>query len=331
MKAKIKLGLMIVLCLISNGILKAENITIGDVVSIQNASNENIQTMSAEVENEVEYGGNKQTLVYDYVLQNNPDGSRKMMVSTKGAFKMQFLVDTKEGSVTYLMADGSTKKFTLTQEEMEKINSQFSFNKLQLTTDNLQFAALKNSMKDGTYGNSLDVDTVETAESIIKVDRKRSSKEHAYIEFHNKKTKDISRQIDEKIAEAEKAPATKKEAKKMKGKFIAQMKKNKDKIIKTTIAKRIEKVNMKTGQVEETEFYNNNNERIGWMKVKQMANAECRMPDGKTKKTIQVATETEAEMDSPSGKSKVKTKIKNIRINEQVEFKWMKEKNIQGR
>lgn len=326
MKAK-TIWSIIALFLIINAILKAEDITIGDVVKVQEANNENIETMAAEVENEVESGGDKKTITYDYILLNNPDGNRKMMVTTKGAFTMQFLVDTKEGSVTYLMSDGSMKKFTLTPEELEKINAQFSLNNLQITRNNLQFAALKNSMKDGTYTPSLETDMIETTDDIIKVDRKRSSKEYVYMEFHDKKAKDIGRQIDEKIAEVEKAPATKKEAKKIKEKFITQMKKKKDKIIRTIIAKRVEKINMKTGQVEETEFFNNNNERIGWTKIKQAQDREYQVRNGKTKKTIQIATETETEMETVDGKSKIRTKINKVKINEPVEFKWMKGDN----
>lgn len=82
-----------------------ENYTLSEIVAVQEANASEIQTMSAEVENEIEFNGKKQEIIYDYVLQNNADGSKKMMVTTKGVFTMQFLVDTKEGSVTYLMAE----------------------------------------------------------------------------------------------------------------------------------------------------------------------------------------------------------------------------------
>lgn len=124
---------------------------------------------------------------------------------------------------------------------------------------------------DGTYKASVDTDTLETKDIIIKVDKKRSNKEYAYVEWSNKRAKDIEKQIEEKIRQAEEAPATKDGAIKMKKAFIEQMKKNKEKIIKTTIARRIEKINTRTGQVEETEFYNNRNEKIGWTKVKKFS------------------------------------------------------------
>lgn len=305
-------------------ILKSEDITLGDVVAAQEENASEIQTMAAEVENEVEYGGNKQTLAYDYILQNNADGSKKMMVTTKGVFTIQFLVDTKEGSVTYLMANGTTKKFTLTPEEMEKINAQFSINSLQPRPIYAMGKGKGGSAIDGTYKTSLDTDTIETEDNIIKVERKKSSKDYAYVEYHNKKVRDIGGQIDEKIAKAEIAPATKEGAKRMKVKYIEQMKKNKGKIIKTTIAKRVEKINLKTGQVEESEFYNNNNERIGFTKIKQMRNVECRMPDKKTKKIIQIPTEVETEMEGINGKSKIKTRMKNVKVNEDVKFEWIK-------
>jgi hypothetical protein len=249
---------------------------------------------------------------------------------------MQFLVDTKEGSVTYLMADGSKKKFTLTEEEKAKLfaNYQINFN------SGLQnvYASAKGKKylsgigkTDGTYGTSLDTDTLETEDSIIKIDKKRSGRDYVYLEWHNKKVKEIGSEIEEKIAEAEKAPATKKEAKKLKAKFIEQMKRNKEKIKKTTIAKRVEKINRKNGIVEEQEFFNEANEKIGFMRIKNKIKVspakhvkEITLSRATGLSEIEVAAETEGEMESIEGKSKFKTKIKDIKINEGVSFKWMK-------
>ncbi len=335
MKIKTEKAIILLVLLFFSNQTKSEEITIADVVAAQEENAGNIQTMAAEVENEVDYGGNKQTLTYEYMLQNNPDGSKKMMVVSKGIFTMQFLVDTKEGSVTYLMADGSTKKFTLTREELEKINAQFSFNNLQPTMNNIQYAALNNSAKDGKYITSLNTDIVDTGDGIIKVDRKRSSKEHVYVEFYDKKAKEVKKQIEEKIAEMERMPATKKEGKKMKEKIIAQMKKNKDKVIKTTIARRVEKINRKNGIVEETEFYNNDNEKIGFVRMKKSSKFKVQGSKNKEKmlkeqnnetgektKDIEMPTEVETEMETISGKSKIKTRMRNIKVNEPVEFRW---------
>ncbi len=332
----------IIFIFLFSSFLKSEDLTLADVAAVQKANSENIETMAAEVENEVEYGGNKQILVYDYILQNNPDGSNKMMVSTKGVFTMQFLVDTKEGSVTYLMADGSVKKWTLSQEEKENLFANYQLSVFDSPLQNIYAKAIKNPLlvdegkiaTDGTYSTMLDKDTLETDEYIIKVKGQknigRKYEGYAYVEFHNKKTKDIGKQIDEKIAEVEKVPATKNEAKNTKAKFIAQMKKNKDKVIKTTIAKRVEKVNMKTGQVEETEFFNGNGEKIGFIRVKNSSKFKVQSSKVNTQsnntKEISIPIETEGEMESIDGKSKFKTKMKDIKINEEVEFKWQKPK-----
>jgi hypothetical protein len=44
------------------------------------------------------------------------------------------------------------------------------------------------------------------------------------------------------------------------------------------------------------------------------------------KDELEFAQETEGEMDGPDGKTKVRSKMKNMRINEDVEFEWIKPK-----
>ncbi len=121
----------------------------------------------------------------------------------------------------------------------------------------------------------------------------------------------------------------------MKEKIIAQMKKNKDKVIKTTIARRVEKINRKNGIVEETEFYNNDNEKIGFVRMKKSSKFKVQGSKNKEKmlkeqnnetgektKDIEMPTEVETEMETISGKSKIKTRMRNIKVNEPVEFRW---------
>ena len=99
----------------------------------------------------------------------------------------------------------------------------------------------------------------------------------------------------------------------------------------------MEKINRKDGIVEEQEFYNGDNERIGWSKVKQFSIKNFQLSINNEKQTIdkekqeggnttqiRIPVEIEGEMESIEGKSKFKTKIKDVKINEGVSFKWMK-------
>lgn len=133
-KASLKIFLSIILFIIPSIISGEENYTLTDIAGVEEENTSGIETMAATVENTTEYNGRAQNLIYDYQMQNNPDGSKKMMVTARGLFPMQFLVDTKEGAVTYLMADGTTKKFTLTPEEKEKL-----FANYQLSIFNSQY------------------------------------------------------------------------------------------------------------------------------------------------------------------------------------------------
>ena len=313
-----------------NSFIYCEDYTLSQIAEEQEASASGIETMAGTVETTNEFNGNSQAISYDYVLQNNADGSKKMMITTHGIFTMQFLVDTKEGSVTYLMGNGSKKKFTLTEEEKAKLfaNYQINFNSgLQNVYASAKGKYLSGIGKtDGTYKTSLDTDTLETEDSVVKIDKKRSGRDYVYLEWHNKKAKEMGSAIDEKIAEAERAPATKKEAKELKRRFIEQMKKNKEKIRKTTIARRVEKINRKDGIVEEQEFYNGDNERIGWSKVKQFSikNYQLSNKAGGNTKQIRIPVEIDGEMESIEGKSKFKTKVKDVKINEGASFRWIK-------
>ena len=97
--------------IIFNSFIYCEDYTLSQIAEEQEASASGIETMAGTVETTNEFNGNSQAISYDYVLQNNADGSKKMMITTHGIFTMQFLVDTKEGSVTYLMAEA--RKFSI--------------------------------------------------------------------------------------------------------------------------------------------------------------------------------------------------------------------------
>jgi hypothetical protein len=88
----------------------------------------------------------------------------------------------------------------------------------------------------------------------------------------------------------------------------------------------VEKINRKDGIVEEQEFYNEANENIGKVRVKQFSikNYQLSNKAGGNTKQIRIPVEIDGEMESIEGKSKFKTKIKDVKINEGASFKWMK-------
>lgn len=95
--------------------------TVSDVVNAQAQTVGDIQTLSATVNSVTKYNGASQPLSYDYALQTDENGNNKVMVTTKGVFTMQFLVDTSDMSITYLMADGSQRKVTVSAEDSVQI------------------------------------------------------------------------------------------------------------------------------------------------------------------------------------------------------------------
>ena len=80
------------------------------MAAAQQGYQDSVQTFAASVSSETEFDGMKKTLSYDYVMQTDENGDSKVMITGTGALQMQFLVDTAAGSVTYLMANGTTKK-----------------------------------------------------------------------------------------------------------------------------------------------------------------------------------------------------------------------------
>ena len=130
----------------------------------------------------------------------------------------------------------------------------------------------------------------------------------------------------EKFAEAQAKIASarpKNEAgEELKEKAIKLFAEKKELAMKTTIGKRIEHINMRTGMVEGQEMYSVNGEKIGDIKVK----AKTDVLDTAKGNKYEMATDTETDMDAGQGKSKNETKINNIRLNEPVEFEWVKVK-----
>lgn len=322
-----------------------DSYTLSDVASVQDSNQSGISTMAGSVDSTVDFNGNTQGTSYDYSMQRDQYGNNKVMVTTKGAATMQFLVDTSDMSVTYLMGDGSLKKITLTAEDQAQIQQVAGLNSLPGAGSNLYANLSGNpvfgkkgglSIKtDASYRQKLDTDAYETDDNLIKINHSAGNKDLAVIEYHNKKVKDTKLDIENKISEAEMSTATKDGAKKLKKLFIDSLKRNKDQILKHLIAKRVDRVNMKTGMVEEQEYFNEEGDRIGHMKVNSKKKFRVKLKAGQNvsaasngnDKEIELADEIETDMESAEGKSKIKTKMRNMKINEDVKFEWMKIKN----
>jgi len=298
----------------------AEDLTIADVAAAQEDYQKNIHTFAASVTATTEYNGEKKDLSYDYVMQTDGAGNSKMMITGTGALKIQMLVDTKEGSVTYLMADGSTKKFTLPAEERDAIMQQYagigSFGGENL---NSMFADANGGIKDMKTARNLRVKEAETADYKVKVGREFFGG-RAIVEYKNKKMTMMADEFDRNIKIAEDTPAKNDKDKRIKKKYLNKLKSDRDNIKRHMIAKRVEKINMKTGITEEQEFYNDENEKLGYMRVKRKR--EIRNPQSAIR-NLEVPVESEVEMESAQGKAKTDIKMDNVRINVDVKFEWL--------
>ena len=76
---------------------------------------------------------------------------------------------------------------------------------------------------------------------------------------------------------------------------------------------------MERGVVEGIEMYNERGNKIGWIKNRY---EEKEIKDRGKKEEIAVIKEAEGEMESIGGRSRFKTRVKRIRINENVNGKF---------
>ena len=330
------LYLIICLCILSFNFLLpdvyASDYTISGVISVQEQASGAYETMSGEFESHTEYGGNTMAAGYVYSMKNLNDGSRQVMVKTTGIFTMQFLVDTADMSVTYLMADGSLKKVTITPDTKEEIMNMAGLGGIGGggSVYAAVFGQAKRDRTDGVYDKALNTPDFENDRVRVKVRKKTRlfGAEAAEVEFYDKKAAGMRLALDERISKAEAGKAEKEGARKMKKRFIDGMKREKEKIIKTTVVKRKELINMKSGITEASEFYNLNDERIGHMKVRKMGKIKHRKNRVTTAENSPAETElpqeVEVEMEGPQGKSKSIMKYKNLKINEETDFEWIK-------
>jgi hypothetical protein len=331
--------------------------TVSDVVNAQAQTVGDIQTLSATVNSVTEYNGATQPLSYDYALQTDENGNNKVMVTTKGVFTMQFLVDTADMSITYLMADGSQRKVTVSAEDSVQIRQMAGIgNMTAFGKQGSMYAALglkKSELSDGTYKNMLNTDKFETDNVAVQVRGKKGSgkgllglgngDDIAEVEYQDKKVKENAFKIQEAADKIRLAKPNNKAAEDYKAKTLAWFDKNKDKAFKTMIARRVEHVNMKTGIVEEQEMYNPNGEVVGHMKVKskRKIRAGKRIKDNNgvmrtstdpaSMKDFELPQESEMETDTGNGKSKMSIKLENMAVNQDTKFEWMKVKNSGGK
>ena len=313
--------------------LYAEDLTIADVAAAQQGYQDSVQTFAASVSSETEFGGIKKTLDYDYVMQTNENGDSKVMITGTGALQMQFLVDTAAGSVTYLMANGTTKTFTLTPEEKDAIMSQYaglgSFGGSSLNT---MFADKDgNKSSDAKHPRDLRVKEAETADYKVRV-KKEFFGNKAVVEYENKKMALMKEGFDRNIMIAEETPAKNGKDKKIKKKYLQKLRDEKENVKRHMIAKRVEKINLDSGITEEQEFYNEAGEKLGFVTVKRRHKIKV-MPRYKAagaaavkEREIEMPAESEVEMSSPQGKAKTNIVMNNIKVNEDVKFEWVKTK-----
>jgi len=327
--------LLIPFCIVifmSSIIFADDSYTIADVAAAEDSSASAVQTMAASVSSTTECNGLKQSLAYDYSMTTDSSGNNKIMVTSKGTFSMQFLVDTSDMSVTYLMADGSQKKVTASAAVQEQIKQMAGISGLKgMGAGGSMYAALgikRGSISDAAYANKFNTNRFETDDMSISVKgRKRSGfiglipgSDTAEVEYANKNTDSSMEKWDKSIQLLQKTqPATAQKGK-IKEKALEWMQTNRIKARKSMIARRVEHINMKTGILEEHEIFNADNERTGYMKVTE----KKEIKEGKEGKTIELPVEMETQMKSPQGDSTTKTKMEAVTVNEPVSFEWMK-------
>jgi hypothetical protein len=308
--------------------------TVADVASSEAGLANGITSMAASVSTTTQYNGISQTIQYDYAMSVDASGNEKVMVTTGGLNTMQFLVDTSDMSVTYLMADGSLKKVTVSAEAQEEIKGLTGVMGISgMTGSGGLYASLgmdRKTMSDASNRRNLNTNRIETDDAVISVKGKKgngrgllgmgSGDDTADVEYDAKDNGTMVEKFAEAQAKIASARPKNEAGEELKEKAIKLFAEKKELAMKTTIGKRIEHINMRTGMVEGQEMYSVNGEKIGDIKVK----AKTDVLDTAKGNKYEMATDTETDMDAGQGKSKNETKINNIRLNEPVEFEWIK-------
>ena len=302
---------------------KASEITLADVAEAQERASAEVETMSASIVTETEFGGETKALAMDYALESYGDGTNKVMVKSKGPFEIQYIADTAEGSVTFLMADGTPKKFTLESGEFEKIMSEYSsIGGFMGSPPGTMFASAGGIRDAAGRGKNLRVRELENAKQRVSV-RREFLRNRAIVEYENKNMELMKEELDRNIRIAEEVPAKNEKDRRIKKRYLEKIKADRENIKRNMTAGRVEKINLGTGVVEETEFFNSMGERIGRIRAKKTAEFDTRK-GGEKRKRISLPVETEGEMMSVQGRSRFRTKLENVKINEPVSFEFVK-------
>ena len=272
---------IILLLQFSGVILADDSYTVADVLSSQTQNASAISSMSSSVDGTTEYNGMTQNLSYDYQLSTDANGNNKIMISTKGIFTMQFLVDTTDMSVTFLMADGSQQKVTVTAETQTQIQQMAGISGSMMGTSGTLYASLggkKGIVSDAAFASQLNKTSIETDDMIINVRGKRGSGKKMFglinnddisdVEYVNKKTHSARMKLDEALDKIKLSHPKTAAAERYKQNAIKWFAENGNKAMKTMISRRVEHINMRTGLVEEKEMYNADDEKVGHFKVK---------------------------------------------------------------
>jgi hypothetical protein len=310
--------------------------TLSDVAAAQDNSSSDISSIAASVSSTTQFNGMTQSLAYDYQMATDTQGNQKIMVTTQGVFAMQFLVDTSDMSVTFLMADGSQQKVTASADVKAQVEQLAGLGGLNgLPGRSNLYAALgmkKDVLSDATYKTELDTDRLETNDTVISVKGKKGNgrgmfgigkgDDMADVEYDSKKTQDAREKFEQARAKIEATTPKNQGAAEYKKRALKWFQDNEDKALKSMMGKRVEHINMRTGMVEEQEMYNPGGDKTGHIRVTNKMNVK----DRKSGKTYEMASEMETEMTGMQGDSKTTTRINNTSINEPVSFTWMKTK-----
>jgi len=334
-----KLAILTGVILLFSYSIFAEDYNLSDVINAQQSNMDQIETKSETVEIENISPAGSSVFKYDYTVQVDPATSKKKtLFSADGKFPMQFMFDESDMSVTYLMGNGTTMKVTLTAEHQSQIEELMGANTLFGKNSNM-FASnksLKEFASDAGMDASINSPEIETADLKIKVDRNRSNKDWAVVEYHNKGIFRVKENMDRKIIETKNKIDKKKKTKELRGRLLKLLEDNRDRVTKQIVAKRVEKINMKTGMVEEQEMFNEEGKKVGWFSVRKKnklkaykgkkhtapVDAAFVGPSKQEEIEVEVEAESEGEMESALGKSKFRIKTSNVRINEIEDMTW---------
>jgi hypothetical protein len=326
---------------------------VSQVIDSQNQVSDGIATVSASIESTYEADGQQRTMSYDIAMQQTSDDDRKVMITSHGTFTSQLMVDLKTMTVSTLMNGGVVKTESVPDDQAQAIRESASLGSF-IANSNLKtaYAMMRKGASVTDAGTSLDTNKseVETKDMKIRIKKEFWGK-RAVVEYNDRKAENLEMTLDETATKAELGKAETKAGRILKKRFVDRLRKNGKEMARRAAVRRVEKINLENGMVEENEMFNSAGDRIAYMhvsgkkkikfrraksagridafKLGQTRNAadQIAQPELDTaapEKEIEIAEETEAEMHGAAGDGKVKSRIKEIKFNEPVKFEWLK-------